>query len=298
MTIPDPGSVYAINRAATGGTAVAGNAGSLQWSPANWKVNLWRGYYVYLLSGPGKGQVGWVDGNTNNMLTIDNTHTPPDVDPALLNWTNPPNTETAFQLAKVPPDGEFIQWNFAGVFRISGLQAYGPIYSLLGIRHVIGLHASVRQCTALIDGISIGETTRAQAFPSLATSPLAAIDVRGWESVAGLGGQIEGESEAGEILINAGQAVDVKTIGASTILDKLHDHVRVDAFASAITVTLPDAKWFVGRRFTVKKIDPSTHAVTIQGQLGQTIDGVPLKNTKKRWAVFRLYSTGENWETD
>src|SRR5262249_11421843 len=158
---------------------------------------------------------GWVDSNSADTLSIDNPHADVFVPP----WTAAPDTETAYALAKVPPDGEFIQWNFAGVFRISGLQAYGLIHSWLGIHHRIGLHASVRQCTALVDGVSIGETTRAQAFSS--ASRFSAIDVRGWESV-GLSGEIEQGSEAGQIFFNSGQAVDVKTVAASTGIDKFH----------------------------------------------------------------------------
>jgi hypothetical protein len=128
---------------------------------------------------------------------------------------------------------------------------------------------------------------------------MAAVDVGGWESVDAAG-QILEASEAGRILINGGEAVDVKTIsGTSAVtLDEFQDHVRVDATAGAVTVTLPDATRFVGRRFVVKKVDASTHAVTIQGQSGQTIDGSVSKSTPTPWAVFRLYSTGDNWETD
>jgi len=182
------------------------------------------------------------------------------------------------------------------------MQAYDAVFTSLGLRHRIGLHPSVRQCTALIDGGSFGETTRPQAFgaaPPFAAgaSPLAAIEVRGWESV-NPGGQIEHDSEAGRVLVNGGEAIDVKTIAASTTIDKFHDHVRVDATIADVVVTLPDARRFVGRRFTVKKVDVSTHAMTIQGQRGQTIDASPSKSTTIPWTAFRLYSTFDNWETE
>jgi hypothetical protein len=286
-TIPTAPSIYVITPAATGGSTT-----SLEKTGANWPTNEWRGLYVYLLSGPAKGCVGWVDSNTDQALVIDNTHAP---DPKPPDWTIAPDPDTAFALAKIPPDGEFIQWNFAGVFRVSGLAARDAIYTALGIRHRIGIHPSVRQCTALIDGASIGETTRAQAFSG--APGLAAIEVRGWESVD-ISGQDENASEAGQILIHGGHAVDLTTITTSTTLDKLHDHIRVDAAAGVVTVTLPDAKRFVGRRFVVKKIDPSTNAVRVCGQAGQTIDDVASRSTVKRWAKFRLYSTGDNWETD
>jgi hypothetical protein len=254
--LPEMGSWYVITQAATGGSTT-----SLVKSGAGWTANQFRGWYVYLLTGPGQGQVGWIDSNTSDTLTIDNTH----ADVPLSAWTAAPDINTAFAPGKNPPDGEFIQWNFAGVFRLTGMQAYDPVFTHLGIRHRIGLHASVRQCTALIDGGSFGETTRAEAFSG--ASPLAAIDVRGWESVD-ISGQIEHDSEAGRVLVNAGEAVDVKTIAASITLDKVHEHIRVDATAGAVIVTLPDATRFAGRRFTLKKIDASTHVVTIQGQSG------------------------------
>jgi hypothetical protein len=246
--------------------------------------------------------VGYIDSNTNDTLMINNAHA--DDFPLLQQfpWNTAPTMDTTFAIGPVPPDGEFIQWNFAGVFRLSGMQAYDAVFTNLGLRHRIGLHPAVRQCTALIDGGSFGETTRAQAFgtaPPFATgaSPLAGIEVRGWESVD-VSGQIEHDSEAGRVLVNGGEAVDVKTIAASTTIDKLHDHVRVDATVNDVIVTLPDATRFAGRRFTVKKIDASTHAVTIQGQAGQTIDGSPSQSATTPWTAFRLYSTGDNWETD
>lgn len=71
--------------------------------------------YVYLLSGPGKGQISWVASNTIQVLAIDNSLAPDQPQPP--NWTTAPDTDTAFALAKLPPDGEFIRWNFLGPVR-------------------------------------------------------------------------------------------------------------------------------------------------------------------------------------
>jgi hypothetical protein len=268
-------------------------SGSLVQTGANWNANQWRGWYVYLLSGPGRGHVGWVDSSTADTLQINNAN----ADVPLPGWTAAPDIDTAFAIGLVPPDGEFIRWGFPGVFRISGLTAAHSIYSLFGTRHRIALTPQVRRCTALIDGVTLGETTRAQAFSN--ATPMAAIDVRGWESVDAAGQTLEA-SEAGRILTNAGEAVDVKTISGmpAVTLDQFQDHVRVDATAGTVAVTLPAAQRFSGRRFVVKKVDASTHAVTIQAQSGQTIDGSDSKSTTTPWAAFRLYSTGDNWETD
>jgi hypothetical protein len=293
-TIPGAGAIYAITKAATGGTAaIDGMSGSLVKTGEKWSANQWRGWYVYLLSGPGKGQVGWVDSSTADTLQINNHN----ADVPLPGWTAAPDINTAFAIGLVPPDGEFIRWGFPGVFRISGLTAAHSIYSLFGTRHRIALTPQFRRCIALIDGVTLGETARAQAFSN--ATPMAALDVRGWESVDAAG-QILEASEAGRILTNAGEAVDVKTLSGmpAVTLDQFQDHVRVDATAGAVAVTLPDATRFAGRRFTVKKIDASTNSVTIQGPSGQTINGSVSMSTTTPWAAFRLYSTGDNWETD
>ena len=70
--------------------------------------------------------------------------------------------------------------------------------------------------------------------------------------------------------------------------------VLADATAGAFPVTLPAANATPGRRITVKKIDASINAVTVESA-GGTIDGAAsVALTAQNWTV-EVVSGGTNW---
>lgn len=71
--------------------------------------------------------------------------------------------------------------------------------------------------------------------------------------------------------------------------------VLADASANAITVTLPSADAYTGRRIEIKKIDDSSNIVTIQPVNSQTIDGSLSAQLISQNQVFEIISDGSNW---
>lgn len=73
------------------------------------------------------------------------------------------------------------------------------------------------------------------------------------------------------------------------------DIALCDATAAAFTVALPKAALFVGTAFTIKKIDASANAVTIDGDGAETIDGAATVALGAQWDVRTVYAYGGNW---
>lgn len=73
------------------------------------------------------------------------------------------------------------------------------------------------------------------------------------------------------------------------------DVVLVDATTGAITVTLPKAGPYVGISFTVKKIDASANAVTVDGDGAETIDGAANTPLAAQWDRVTVVSNGTAW---
>ena len=59
----------------------------------------------------------------------------------------------------------------------------------------------------------------------------------------------------------------------------------VDATEGAITITLPKVSECSGRWYTIKKIDASVNVVTIDGDGGETIDGVATYALSRQWSA-------------
>jgi hypothetical protein len=69
------------------------------------------------------------------------------------------------------------------------------------------------------------------------------------------------------------------------------------ATSAAFTVTLPTAVGIAGKKMTIKKIDSSGNAVTIDGNGSQTIDGATTIALSAQWAHRTIVSDGTNWLT-
>lgn len=68
-----------------------------------------------------------------------------------------------------------------------------------------------------------------------------------------------------------------------------------NAASAAFTLMLPTAINRAGKRLTVKKIDSSANAVTIDAAGSETIDGALTHVLTAQWQVARLVSNGANW---
>jgi hypothetical protein len=71
--------------------------------------------------------------------------------------------------------------------------------------------------------------------------------------------------------------------------------IFADATGGVFTVTLPNATFFPGIIFTVKKVDASANAVTVAGG-GLNIDGVANKSLPAQYNSITVQSDGANWQ--
>ncbi|MFH0948081.1 MAG: hypothetical protein V1833_03685, partial [Elusimicrobiota bacterium] len=72
--------------------------------------------------------------------------------------------------------------------------------------------------------------------------------------------------------------------------------ILCDATAAAFTVNLPTAVGITGRIYTIKKIDSSVNAVTVDGAGTETIDGTTTASLSAQWGRIIIQSDGANWQ--
>lgn len=85
---------------------------------------------------------------------------------------------------------------------------------------------------------------------------------------------------------NGQQTLSVSANYSLTLFDDL---VLVDATAGAVTITMPSAATTSGRVYTIKKVDASANAVTLNGA---TIDGVANPTLTTQWQSKRVQASG------
>lgn len=73
------------------------------------------------------------------------------------------------------------------------------------------------------------------------------------------------------------------------------DVVLCDATAAAFTITLPPVGQHSGRHVTVKKVDASANAVTIDGDGAEQIDGAANQTLATQWESNQIVSNGTAW---
>lgn len=72
--------------------------------------------------------------------------------------------------------------------------------------------------------------------------------------------------------------------------------IRANATAGAITVLTPAAASYPGYAFTVKKVDASGNAVTVDGNGAETIDGAATYALAAQYKAVTIRSNGTNWD--
>jgi hypothetical protein len=92
-----------------------------------------------------------------------------------------------------------------------------------------------------------------------------------------------------------GYLFNTRKITASTTLVLSDSIVLVDATAGAVTVTLPPALNAEDKRYTIKKIDASGNAVTIDGNGAETIDGSATKSLATQYKAYEIVSQNGAW---
>jgi hypothetical protein len=74
------------------------------------------------------------------------------------------------------------------------------------------------------------------------------------------------------------------------------DEVILATAGSAFTATLPTASGVTGKTYTIKKVDSSANAVTVEGLSTETIDGALFKTLSTVNESIRVVSDGTNWK--
>jgi hypothetical protein len=92
-----------------------------------------------------------------------------------------------------------------------------------------------------------------------------------------------------------GYLFHTRRITASATLILNDSIVLVDATAGAVTVTLPPALNAEEKRFTIKKVDASGNAVTIDGNGAETIDGAATKSLAAQYNAYDIVSQNGAW---
>lgn len=109
------------------------------------------------------------------------------------------------------------------------------------------------------------------------------------------GGTLQFEYSANGFFTRRAVHGAIATITTGTTLDASHYTVLCDATSAAFTVTLPTATSASGRIYTIKKIDSSVNAVTIDGNGSEVIDGATTVTVAAQWESYTIQSNGTAW---
>lgn len=82
------------------------------------------------------------------------------------------------------------------------------------------------------------------------------------------------------------------TTYTATLLDRT---ILCDATGGAFTVTLPAAAASKNLKLTIKKIDSSLNAITIDGNGSETIDGVTTQKLYSQYDAITIHCNGSAW---
>lgn len=97
-------------------------------------------------------------------------------------------------------------------------------------------------------------------------------------------------------IIDGQKSFPVTTVTGNYTAHLTDEVILVDASSGAVTVTLISAAR-TPNKYTVKKIDSSSNAVTVAAASGQNIDGSSTKNLASQWDKLTVIPSGTNWFT-
>ncbi|WKD36492.1 hypothetical protein [Streptomyces xanthophaeus] len=187
----------------------------------------------------------------------------------------------------------------------------GSYYSSVGAAHSIRASLiSIEQCTFLVYifgpgtgglgptmDLRIDTETSTPRF-GCRTSGTGLAAARGRVVIAGLftPSGLTLDFPTGLHIENAQLTYPIATKTSSYTVTSFDEVIAADATSGALTITLPTA---VGRTrpVTVKKVDASGNAVTIDGAGSETIDGQLTRQLTAQWRSATLVPSGSGWVT-
>lgn len=93
----------------------------------------------------------------------------------------------------------------------------------------------------------------------------------------------------------AGRTGSTRSFAANVSLTASDGSAFVDASGAPRTITLPPASSVTGRIYTVKKVDASANAVTIDPTGTETIDGASTATISGQYDSLTMQSDGTRW---
>lgn len=95
--------------------------------------------------------------------------------------------------------------------------------------------------------------------------------------------------------VSEGRLFPASSKTASYLVNYNDAVILADATAGAITISLPPAREMEQKRITVKKIDSSGNAVTIDPNGAETIDGTATKAITVQYTSYEFISLNGAW---
>ena len=92
-----------------------------------------------------------------------------------------------------------------------------------------------------------------------------------------------------------GYLFPVTSVTADYTVSANDSFIKVDATAAPVTITLMLASSGKEKRLTIKKIDSSANAVTVDGNGSETIDGATTVSLPSQYNSVSIMSDGTEW---
>jgi parallel beta-helix repeat protein len=142
-------------------------------------------------------------------------------------------------------------------------------------------------------GVTLGYLTQTDDFFAIGDGTGSIADLlRFYMSTSSPGRQIEALVQ----MKTKGIVRNTATKTANYTLTQTDEVILADASSGAFTLTLPSAASVgAGQEYTIKKIDGSTNAITIDPNGTETIDGAATYSLASQWKYVTIVSDGANW---
>ena len=102
-------------------------------------------------------------------------------------------------------------------------------------------------------------------------------------------------ASSGTVILPENAWTALRSTSATTTADFADDTILVDATGGARTVNLKAATNMTGKKYTVKKVDASVNAVTVDPSGGETIDGAGTYPLALQYQSVTFQSDGTTW---
>ena len=102
-------------------------------------------------------------------------------------------------------------------------------------------------------------------------------------------------ASSGTVILHENAWTAIRSVSATTTALYTDDTILVDATGAARTVNLPAATNQTGKRYTIKKIDASVNAVTVDPSGAETVDGAATYPLVVQYQSVTCQSDGTTW---